>query len=123
MITRENIEWTLPDGCIIDIPINHHTNLPLIHNSVCSLEDIKTHHDLFGTAMTSIETVDMTPVEVNKAEVKTHERDCVRQCCQCVAGESNQNLSGPQKELLHWHQKLCMNMQDLQELMRPQNIQ
>ena len=75
MITGENIEWTLPDGRIIDIPIDHHTNLPLIHDSVCSSEDIKTHCNLVGSAMTSIETVDVTPVEVNKAEVKTHERD------------------------------------------------
>ena len=38
----------------------------------------------------------------------------------CTSVKENQNLSGPQRELLHWHQKLCLNMRDLQQLMRPQ---
>ena len=37
----------------------------------------------------------------------------------CVTDETNQNLTGPQKELLHWHHKLCINMHDLQTLMKP----
>ena len=89
LITGENIEWTLPDGRIIDIPIDHHTNLPLIRDSVCSSEEIKIHCDQVGRATTSIQTVDVTPIEVNKAEVKTHERNCARECCQCVADKSN----------------------------------
>ena len=39
-----------------------------------------------------------------------------------VTDETNQNLSSAQKELLHWHQKLCINMQDLHQLMKPQNV-
>ena len=31
-----NIEWHLPDGRIIDISIDPHTNLPLIRDFVCT---------------------------------------------------------------------------------------
>ena len=43
-------------------------------------------------------------------------------CCTPVADETNQNLSGAHKEFLHWNQKLCLNFQDLQHLMKPQNV-
>ena len=39
-----------------------------------------------------------------------------------MADQTNQNLSGPQKELLLWQTKLCLNMQDLQKLMKPHVI-
>jgi len=45
------------------------------------------------------------------------------QCCQAVTADSNQSLSSAQKELLDWHHKLCLNMKDLQQLMRPQQTQ
>jgi hypothetical protein len=34
-----------------------------------------------------------------------------------VADVSNKNLSGPQRELIQWHSKLCINMNHVQELM------
>ena len=36
--------------------------------------------------------------------------------------KDNTNLTGPQKELLTWHQRLCLNMRDIQQLMRPQRV-
>ncbi len=39
-------------------------------------------------------------------------------CCQSVASDENQNLSGPQKELLLWHWKLGTSMYCIQEMMR-----
>ena len=42
--------------------------------------------------------------------------------CTPVADETNQNLSCAHKEFLHWNQKLCLNLQDLQHLMKPQNV-
>ena len=39
-------------------------------------------------------------------------------CCKTVADVSNRNLSGPQRELIQWHSKLCINMNHVQELMR-----
>jgi hypothetical protein len=35
-----------------------------------------------------------------------------------MADVSNNNLSGPQRELIQWHSKLCINMNHVQELMR-----
>ena len=37
-------------------------------------------------------------------------------CCTYVADETNQNISNAQKNLLHWHQNLCINMRDFQQL-------
>jgi len=37
----------------------------------------------------------------------------------CVSDIANENLSSAQKELLLWHWKLGINMQRIQELMRP----
>ena len=39
-----------------------------------------------------------------------------------MVDETHQNLNNARKELLHWHQKLFINMQDLQQLTRPQNV-
>ena len=39
-----------------------------------------------------------------------------------MADETNHNLDNAQKEILHWHQKLCINMQDLQQLLWPQSV-
>ena len=44
-------------------------------------------------------------------------------CGVCVGAPANQNLSGPQKELLLWHRKLGIGMQWIQELMRPQKYE
>ena len=41
-------------------------------------------------------------------------------CFPCVADKTNQQLTGPQKELLLWHWKLGNNMQHVQELMHDQ---
>jgi len=43
-------------------------------------------------------------------------------CFTSVTDATNQNLSSAQKEHLFWHQTLCLNMQDLQQLMKPQQI-
>ena len=38
----------------------------------------------------------------------------------CIAAdETNHKMSGSRKELLHWHKKLCVNIQDVQQLMNP----
>lgn len=41
LLNSHNIEWHLPCGKIIDIPIDHHTNLPLIRDFVCSDAEIE----------------------------------------------------------------------------------
>ena len=39
-----------------------------------------------------------------------------------MVDETNQNLDNAQKEILYCHKKLCINIQDLQQLIRPQNV-
>ena len=43
-------------------------------------------------------------------------------CCTSVTYKMNKNISGAQKELMYWHQKLCLNMQYLQHLLKPHNV-
>ena len=38
-------------------------------------------------------------------------------CYKTVADVSNKNLLGPQRELIQWHPKLCININLVQELM------
>ena len=102
-----NIEWHLPDGRIVDIPIDPATNLPLFKDFVCTSEEQK-----------SFEAESMNNVCVPCMSAPNPFDQYVRKkallCCNSVTEETNQNLSGSQKELLHWHQKLCVNMQDVQ---------
>ena len=114
-----NIEWTLQDGRIIDIPIDPHTNLPLIHDFVCNEDEKK---DFGAQFMNNMSEEHIAPVALNVEDRENHEQHCAVECCQCVADETNQNLSSAQKELLRWHQKLNINMADLQQLMKPQKV-
>ena len=41
----------------------------------------------------------------------------------CVVAPENQNLSGPQKELLLWHWKLGVSMYRIKEFMRPRTFE
>ena len=43
-------------------------------------------------------------------------------CCTSVADDKNHSISGAQKELLYWNQRLCLNIQYLQHLMKPHNV-
>ena len=110
-----NIEWHLPDGRIVDIPIDPATNLPLFKDFVCTSEEQKSFE---AESMNNV----CVPCMSAPNPFDQYERKKALLCCNSVTDETNQNLSGSQKELLHWHQKLCVNMQDVQQLMRPQNV-
>ena len=43
-------------------------------------------------------------------------------CYTSVADKMNHNIIGAQKDLLHLHQKICLNIQDLQHLLKPHNV-
>ena len=60
--------------------------------------------------------VELPSFELQSEEEKSHN------LLSCAADPRNRNLSGPQRELLHWHQKLCLNMRDVQMLMKPQIV-
>ena len=42
-----NIDWNLPDGRIVDIPIDPATNLSLFQNCVCTSEEYKSFESKF----------------------------------------------------------------------------
>ena len=114
-----NIEWHLPDRRIIDIPIDPVTNLPLFTDFVCTSDEKKKFE---SESMESINQVCMPCEEKKNDHFDQYERKKALHHCTSVVDETNQNLSGTQRELLHWHHKLCLNMQDLQQLMKPQNV-
>ena len=45
VLQDDNIEWHLPAGHIVDIPIDPQTNLPLLHDFVCTPEEKQAHLD------------------------------------------------------------------------------
>ena len=113
-----NVEWNLPDKQIIDILIDPGTNIPLIHEFVCTSsekENYGTQH-VANAAVFLEQDVGSKHYHVDQYELKKSIL-----CCASVVDETNQNLSGDHKELLHWHQKLCINIQDIQQLMKPHN--
>ena len=42
-----DVKWTLTDGPIVDIPLDNSSNLPLIHDFVCSPEDLRIYGSRF----------------------------------------------------------------------------
>ena len=118
-----NIEWLLPDGRIVDIPICPRTNLPLLHDFVCSDDEKRVYGARWVNNITyANECAYVAPVVLEESDRADYEERKSIDCCQCVTDQSNKNLNGPQKELLHWHHRLCLNMKDLQHLMRSQKI-
>ena len=127
-VSSYNVTFHLPDDNIIDIPISPVMNLPLVNkvgtrerekrehgphllSMVSTLNDFATESALLQPATTSGR--DSMFQAINRAQAETHNI-----CLPCVADETNQQLTGPQKELLTWHWKLSINMSHIQELMR-----
>ena len=107
-VNDERVTMNLPgvDKHTIDIPIDQKTNLPVILQPQTSLnEQLK-----FGPSLLS--SVIATTLQLDDIGVATP------LCCKTVADDSNKNLTGPQKELLQWHWKLCTSTYHVQELMR-----
>ena len=119
LIDGRAIVWTLPDGKIIDIPIDPMTNLPLLRDFTCSEDEKQNHHGL--AVVPPIEVVEPFLADDDGGPVD-YEVQCNLRCFTSVTDATNQHLSSAQKELRFWHQKLCLNMQDLQQLMKPQHI-
>ena len=119
LVDGKAIVWTLPDGRIIDVLIDPLTNLPLLWDFTCS-EDEKQNH--FGLAVVP-PIAEVEPfLAGNDGGPVDYKVQCNLRCFTSITDATNQNLSSAQKEFLFWHQKLCLNMQDLQQLMKPQHI-
>jgi hypothetical protein len=103
-VTASNVTMRLPDNYIVNIPINPTVNLPLVDSPQPTLEEQVN----FGPHL--------LPSFVSNV---LHLPDLAKPiCCKTASDVTNNNLSGPQRELVSWHAKLCINMNHVQELMR-----
>ena len=126
-ISGNNVEFILPDNAIIDIPIDPKSNLPMVWNvSSTSEEQERIGPSLMGTTYMLHEFESYDSESWNFApstfDHPSHRKQAsaFERCFPCVGDETNQQLTGPQKELLTWHWKLGINMQHCQELMHEQ---
>ena len=108
-ITEHMVTMYLPgiDKHIVDIPIDKTCNLPAIMQPQASHdEQLKFGPHLLSTVITNaLHLHDISGSTSTKV------------CCKTVANDSNRNLTGPQRELLQWHWKLCTSTYHVQELM------
>ena len=86
----------LPDNHVVDIPINTTVNLPVLHHPQPTLEE----QNKFGPHL-------LSSIVANTWHLSGLAKPV---CCTTVADVSNNNLSGPKRELIQWHSKLCINM-------------
>jgi hypothetical protein len=124
------IEWHLPDGRIVDIAIDPVTNLPLLQDFVCSQDEKREYGDQFfrshvnqayrcdfwtkasAVAYKSTQNNEYTTslVELPSFELQSEEEKS-HNLLNCATDTRNRNLSGSQRELIHWHQScvsICM---------------
>jgi hypothetical protein len=103
-VTTRSVVMHLPDNHVVDIPIDPTVNHPVIPHPQPTLEE----QDKFGPHLLSSSVANTLHLSGLAKPV----------CCKTVADISNNNLSGPQWELIQWHSKLCINMNHVQALMR-----
>jgi hypothetical protein len=104
----------------IDI-VREHANLPIVHDSFVSEKAKRGLAPLMrsGLCQTRLSVLDFfgdmdafaSPMVANA------ESNCFP-CFPSIGDSDNSNLTNPQKELLLWHWKLGIGMQQIQELMR-----
>jgi hypothetical protein len=78
--------------------------------------------DFFGGLATK-QVRRYSPVAKEVAMVDDEYEHYSKFCGPCVGHQDNDNLSGPQKELLLWHWRTGISMFRLQELMREQKME
>lgn len=116
----------------IAIQINsRETNLPIVPDSFVNKREMKRYGSLFRSALAfaGLSALDFfgdlrTTSDLTSSEgidlVDSEFEHYSRFCGPCIGADENQNVSGPQKELLLWHWKLGISMYRIQELMREQ---
>ena len=118
LLKHNNIAWTLSDGRIVDIPIDRATNLPLIQGHfVCSVEEKERYKDSYVHYVEPM-ALSVDTSNLSKEETFEQESDIAARCYNSVTDEDNANITNPEKEILHWHHVLCLNMIDTQKLMK-----
>jgi hypothetical protein len=102
-ITAHKVVMHLPDNQVVDIPINTALNLPVVSSPQPMLEE----QDKYGPHLLSLFVSNILDLPGLAHPIY----------CKTVSDVTNHNLSGPQRELVSWHSKLCINMHQVQELM------
>ena len=95
-VTTRSVKMRLPDSHVVDISIDLTVNLPVIPHPQPTLEE----QDNFGPHL-------LSSIVANTLHLSGLAKPV---SCKTVADASNNNLSGPQRELIQWHSKLCINM-------------
>ena len=75
VLQNDTIEWHLPAGHIVDIPIYPHTNLPLVHDFVCSPEEKENHGQSYGN-FSAFQVTEFDPVPSGEAKQEASGHDC-----------------------------------------------
>ena len=95
--------------------------MPLIDDFICSSAKTKAFEESDNEPFMGLGMC--TPCEDEPPDLsEQHGSERAIRCCTSVMYVTNQNLGGAQKELLFWHHKLCINMIDLQLLVKPQSV-
>jgi hypothetical protein len=102
-VTTSNVTMRLPDSYIVNIPIDPTVNLSLVDSLQSTLEEQVD----FGPHLLSSFVSNVLHLPGLAKPI----------CCKTASDVTNNNLSGPQRELVSWHTKLCINMNHVQELM------
>ena len=131
-MTEHMVTIHLPgvDKHIVEVPIDKVTNLPAIMQPQTSKdEQLQYGPHLLSTIIANTMLLD----DIGRLDQEQLDnigrmvdpwwdlRECnpsKNRCYKTVADESNKNLTGPQRELLQWHWKLCTSTYHVQELMR-----
>jgi hypothetical protein len=133
----DRVEMILPDHRII-IPIDRNgANLPIVKDCSVSTREKELYGPKLMSALarTGLECLDFfggiatkevsrySPVAKEVSLVEDEYEHYSKFCGPCVGHQDNDNLSGPQKELLLWHWRTGISMFRLQELMREQKME
>ena len=120
IVDADHVEMILKKKRIM-IPIDHKcTNLPMVFNPSVSKkerEHIKFNYKT-RLALSGIRELDALGDFHSHPTVDEEFGHYHKLCCPAVVADENENLSGPQKELLLWHWKLGVSMYRIQEMMR-----
>lgn len=112
-VDDKHVMMNLPDGNRVQIAVDPHSNLPQLssaHTTQAERNEIGPHFmSAYIGARNKLQLHWIAGAALRRATSRSVEH---------VSNDTNRNLSGPQKELLLWHWKLCVNMRHVQELMR-----
>ena len=103
----------------IVIPIDSGpSNLPMTWNPSVSAKEQKGIALNFVSKLACCDAPGLTSLTMKTFDYISYDEIWKDSVCPCVGIDENQNLSGPQKELLTWHWKLGIGMQQIQEMMQ-----